>query len=201
MSDIFDAMYEWSRMLTDDHIDEDHYEIQIDYGRHSHTVTNRVVRLRGKYGEIPIVISYEQYFDMSPVTSLNTKYESDILDVFVVDNSVRFEGYIKKLNSFGQFLRFFGKGKGLMPFKHQLFESYLVSPEEDNVDASEFDNRLFCDEILKLFDQAPLLRLVFQSQTGMSANFKISIKRQTVEFIDDTVNRCINLLSTRNRLY
>jgi hypothetical protein len=121
---VFEVLHEVCKRLDDDFIDEDMSEI--DMGRHQ--VTNRSITVRGRHRGRAVVLQYADYWSEAISPLLPPVYERNILEVFVAQPRVSFEGTCRARGAMDKVGRWFGRG-GLKG-EHRVFESTRIDPTE-----------------------------------------------------------------------
>lgn len=194
MGTAFQAMYEWSKTLDDGRVDESSDEITIGGGQQSRRVTNDICTVRGERGGTGVLAFYRAYHNTASATSMSTRYVPNVLELFVVDKGVRFSGVIRR-RTFGEKLAAaFGLGKGIRPFRHELFTRYLALPEEKRSDACELDDRAFCDRLLELLASGGCWCVELQAKGGVSLCYRIPPQTLTPALLDDKLQAARRLL-------
>jgi hypothetical protein len=154
-----------SRELDDDFIDEDMSEIDL-HGDHDHVVLNRTVTVRGKRNGQAIVMQYQDYYS----TSINPRripiYEREVLEVFVAQTKVSFEGTCRQRGWLDKLLRVFGAGgaKG----SHAIFETLRLDAEAESRETN-FHQPGFPTALERLTLCPTVKRVLLQADTGLTA--------------------------------
>lgn len=171
----FEVLYEWSKTLQDDHIDEDQQEIE----QNNRTVTSRSITVRGRRDDVAIVVHYDDLYNTSSFTSRVPVYKPHILEFFRTDNHIPFSGELKRK---GLWQKLFGGG--LKPNNHQLFQKYMLVAEERNADLSLFESDKVCEGLFTLMQLEDVWKVEFQEKTGVSTFFSIHGNKLTPRFLD-----------------
>ena len=102
----FEVLHAVSRRLEDDFIDEDMTEVETE----RQTVTNRVVTVRGRHRGRAVVLQYSDFYSeaISPLT--RATFERQVLELFVAQPRITFEGTCRSRSPRDRILRLFGGG-------------------------------------------------------------------------------------------
>jgi hypothetical protein len=193
VSVVHDRMHRWLEALEDDHIDEDYQEIP--QGRH--TVTNHLCTVRGKYQGRPVVATFSEFFNTASATAMTPAWIRNILDVFVAEPTVKFEGIVRRKSLVDKIVAMLGIQRGAAPCAHALFGSAILEPEGSATDTSEFGGPAFCSRVLDYFGEPALWKLEFQAGSGVSSYYSVAPARLDTQFFQRRVEQCITMLAAR----
>lgn len=161
---VSESMRKWSQSLEKDFFDEDIGEIQIG----DSTVTSLSVTVRGVSQGRGIVAIFSEYL-ASATGRLEGKH---ILDIFVTDNTLTFDGLLRPRTFVDKLLGFIGLRKGSKPNGHSLFQTFFLdAPKGQSTD--DFQSNAYCDA-LRDFGTSIRLHKVEWSE-GSGINFYIKL--------------------------
>lgn len=164
----FEVLLAVSRLLEDDFIDED--ISQVDRAGEDQPVTNRTVTVRGKREGTPLVLCYQDLYSTNFNPRAIQTYEANVLEIFVAQPRVTFEGTIAPRGRIGRWLFFFGVGGSKGP--HPIFSRLRVDAEGESSPAC-FDVPGFAGGIEGMLRRPDVLRVQLQAQSGIAAVTKM----------------------------
>ena len=123
----FEVLLAVSRLLEDDFIDEDICDVQEQDGRNTQTVSNRTITVRGKREGTPVVLCYQDYYSTNVSPRALPSYEHNVLEVFVAQPRVTFEGTVRMRAWHDRLLFWIGAGGSKGP--HPIFSRLRVDAE------------------------------------------------------------------------
>ncbi|MCA9694568.1 MAG: hypothetical protein R3A51_02695 [Nannocystaceae bacterium] len=156
----FEVLLEVSRALEDDFIDEDHSEVSIGAGEHAHEVPNRTITVRGRREGQAILIFFQDYHEESFSAVSFKSFERDILEIFVAQPRVAFEGRCRHRALWDRLASLVGRG-GLSG-AHALYERHRVDGEGPPLEGR------FADALVDLMGLGLVRRIVLQAASGLT---------------------------------
>jgi hypothetical protein len=102
----FEVLHAVSQRLADDFIDEDMSEIQMG----NREVMNRTVTVRGRHRDRGVVLQYSDFFSEVIDPLKPAIYERNVLELFVTQPRITFEGTCRDRTLWDKLARFFGGG-------------------------------------------------------------------------------------------
>lgn len=185
----FDVLHEVSKGLADDFIDED--QSQIEIGRQS--VTNRTVTVRGRYRDRSLVIQYADFWSESISAVAPAAFERNVLEIFVAQSRVTFDGTCKERGVFDKIARWFGGG-GLKG-DHAVFE-------RTRIDADGTRNMAcllyapFADALAEMGEDPACLRVKLQAGSGAGPLLDWRGERSSPAEVFAWIDRTIGMIAT-----
>lgn len=176
----FEVLLETSRQLEDDFIDEDIQEMQEGGGRNTRTVMNRMITVRGKRQGQPIVLSYADFYSTSFSPTAIPVYERRVLEVFVAQPKITFEGTCRERGMLDNVARWFGAGGTKGP--HPIFSRMRMDAER-GCDADNFQERPFGDALEALARRAAVKRVLLMAGSGLTAVTSFVAQGATAESV------------------
>ena len=192
---VHDRMYEWSQTLENPRLQEAAPGITVKHRRGDRQADNYVCTVGADWEGHSIRVTYSDYFNLVPAAG-KPSWVQDVLEVFVADEQVRFEGILRRRGLSDKLLGLVGARKGLRPIRHELFQRCIAIPAETNQDAEDLSCRRFLDELSRFFGTWACLKLEFWPQKGMTwYRFK---RADTLgnDILDESVATLVNLLSS-----
>ena len=188
MSQQFETLRAYCSRLTDDHLDEDHSEVEVQVGDRTVRYQQRTVTARGKLEDVPVVVMYQKYFfygfgDSRPAFT-------DVLELFTTARKLPVEATIRKANFWTKLKRLMGRGGIRGP--HALYTVYEVQPLEGAF--SPFPDALN-DALLGLLQGSHALDFQLQSDTGFNGIYPWSTC-STVDALDRVVQQQLHDLAS-----
>lgn len=159
---VYETLYQFSRTLTDDHIDEDLSEVETANDR---TVQCQVVHARGKLDGRPVVVSYHSHYFLG---ARGYRYIPNVLEVFVTGNHLKFEGECRARGFADKLARWFGGGGRRGP--DPIFDACRIDAPRD-ADLADFSRPDFTARLAALSGHVHCLQVQVQAGTGINALF------------------------------
>lgn len=181
----FEVLLAASRELDDDFIDEDMSEINLQ-GNDNHVVLNRTITVRGKRHGQGVVMQYQDYYSTSTNPRRIPIYEREVLEVFVAQTKVSFEGTCRQRGWLDKLLRVVGAGgaKG----SHAIFETLRLDAEAERQEAN-FHQPGFATALERLTLRPSVKRVLLQAGTGLTAVTRWSSSRSSASVVLELVDR------------
>ena len=176
----FEVLLAVSRQLQDDFIDEDIQEMQEGSGRNSRTVLNRMITVRGKRQGQPIVLSYADFYSTSFSPTAIPVYERRVLEIFVAQPKVTFEGTCRERGAIDNVARWFGGGGTKGP--HPIFTRMRMDAEP-GCTPDNFEDRAFGDALEALASRHEVKRVQLLAGSGLTAITSFSAEAATPESV------------------
>jgi len=176
----FNTLLEVSRLLEDDFIDEDISEVEMGGGDSTHTVSNRTVTVRGEREGQPLVLSYQDYYSTNFNPHAASIYEHSILEMFIAQPKVCFEGTCKRRGFFGRLARWFGRGGARGP--HPIFDRLRLD-SDGPANVANFHDESFPDALEKLMLRPDVKRILLQAGGGLSAVVVWQVPSPSADFV------------------
>ncbi|PCC75465.1 hypothetical protein SAMN02745121_00004 [Nannocystis exedens] len=159
---VYETLYEFSRTLSDDHIDEDLSQIELPNNR---TIQCQVVHVRGKLDGRPVVVSYHSHYF---VATRGYYYIPNLLEVFVAGNHLKFEGECRARGFLDKAARWFGGGGRRGP--DPIFDARRIDAPRD-ADLTDFARPDFTARLAALSGHPLCVKVQVQAGTGINALF------------------------------
>ena len=159
---VYETLYEFSRTLTDDHIDEDLSDIVTPDNRR---VRLQVIHARGKLDGRPVVVSYHSHYFLA---ARGYRYIPNVLEVFVTGNHLEFEGECRARSLIDKLARWFGGGGRRGP--DPIFDTCRIDAPRD-ADLADFTRPEFTARLAALGGHVHCLKVQVQAGTGINALF------------------------------
>jgi hypothetical protein len=122
-------------------------------------------------------------------------YQEHMLEVSLNEASLPFEATLTRRTWFGKLLSAIGVGRGLRPVDHALFKAYkLVQDVEPDSGRLYFEDPSYCDAVLSMVERTPVLRVEYQSKTGVVFYRRAPLRLLTVDFIEAAVSGFITVV-------
>lgn len=159
----FELLYELSKQLEDGLIDEDVQDMT--EGRSNRHVMNRVITTRGRHRGRGVVVQYADYYSESFDSLSMSGHEVRVIEMFVAQPRVTFEGKCTARGLMGKLARLVGSGGLNGP--HPLFDRCWVS-QADGGNATCLSNAGFADTLVELAHQDACKRINLQAGGGLA---------------------------------
>jgi hypothetical protein len=162
----FEVLLAVSRQLEDDFIDEDIMLVEPAKGRGAETPSNRTITVRGRREGQALVLCYQDYYSTNSNPVAPAVYERNVLEVFVAQPKISFEGVCQRRGVLDKVARWFGGGGLRGP--HPIFERMRLDQEEAG--GSElFECAAFCDGLERIASAYDTKRVLLQAGSGLTA--------------------------------
>lgn len=187
---MFEAMLAFSRTLEREYIDDNTTLVDILDGGRQRQIMNRVIHVRGSLAGRPIVVSHHDYYFLSS-SAYSADYMRDILDVFVADPGVRFEGECRPRRAVDAIARWFGGG-GLRGAA-SVFDSRRIDGVA-SPGSAELGSPEFCRRLEEFSGDAACVKVLLQREVGITALFRSAPVAGSFDSLRALVLRCLALV-------
>lgn len=185
---MYEVMLAFSRMLDQDYIDDSVTLTDIFEGRSQRQVMNRVVTVRGSLAGRSLVVSHHDYYFLS--SSAHSAYLRGILDVFVAEPDMCFEGECRRRGAVDALARWFGGGglRGAASVFYTRRVDGVASAGQDELEDLEF-----CRRLEELSGDEACVKVQLQREAGITALFRSASVTGSIDFLRARVSRCVAL--------
>lgn len=160
----FEILLAVSRMLEDELIDEDISDVT--EGDNSQTVSNRTITVRGKRQGTPVVLCYQDLYSTNFNPRARPSYERNVLEIFVAQPRVTFEGTLRPCGWHDRMLRWIRVGANRGP--HPIFSRLHVTSDDDESSPACFDHPGFAEAVEAMVLRPEVLRVQLQLGSGIT---------------------------------
>lgn len=191
MSWVHEVLLAVSRTLEREYIDEDFQEITVGHND-NRTVENHTIHVRGVHDGVPVVLTYQKYYSPPDGATFLASYWGHMLEIFVADPSLAFEGSCRRRGAFDGVARWFGGG-GLKG-EHPIFTTCRIDGDVVGNRAA-FADPAFCERLAALVEMPTCHGAQLQANTGIYAMFDAADALSSEPRALELLHRCAALVS------
>ena len=184
----FEVLHAVSRSLEDDFIDEDMSELQMG----KQNVTNRMVTVRGRHRGRAVVLQYADFHSETINPLAPAIFERNVLELFVAQPRVTFEGTCRDRSPWDKFLRLFGAG-GLKG-DTAVFDACRVDATDQGNTAC-LNHRPFADLLQQVAQSPSCMRVKMQAGAGVGPLLRWT-GRTSPEAVLASLDQAVRLAAT-----
>ncbi len=182
-------MLAFSHTLDQDYIDDSVTLTDIFDGRSQRQVMNRVVTVRGSLAGRSLVVSHHDYYFLSS-SAQSASYMRGILDVFVAESGMCFEGECRRRGAVDALARWFGGGglRGAASVFYTRRVDGVASAGRDELEDPEF-----CRRLEELSGDDACVKVQLQREAGITALFRSASVTGSIDALRARVSQCVAL--------
>ncbi len=190
---MYEVMLALSRSIDQAHINDSTTLVDILNGRSQWQVMNRVVTVRGSLDGRPLVISHHDYYFLSS-SVYYADYIRNILEIFVAEPRMSFEGECRRRRALDVCARWFGWGgiRGAASVFRTRRIDGVASPGRD-----ELENPEFCRRLEELSGDETCVKVQLLRDAGITALFRSASVTGSLDGLRVLVSQCIALAEGR----
>jgi hypothetical protein len=187
--DASQALYEWSKRLTHEQVDEDDVTIVVGGGRHQREIISRNCTVRGRRDGVPVVVTYHSYFAESGALG-GARLRRWVLEAFATGSRLQIEGQLGPFTTWQRFVRLFRKQAA----PHPLFAEFSVAVDDSPAGRDQLSRRAFLDGALAVLRRPGCWRLLLERGTGITTFDSVGAAVPTPPALDALVATNVDLL-------
>jgi hypothetical protein len=190
MTQAFDAMYEWSKRVVDERVEENDVTVIVGTGRSAREVTSHNCTVRGLRDGVTVVVTFYALYPCESRTGLTRPVLRDVLDVFLADGMTALECVVRRKTGWERLVSVFRR----RPPPHPLFATCMIEAGAGERGRNILSQVPFLDALHDLMRQPRFVRLEFQAAAGVTALCRVDPGTLTADVIDSAVQWTADLL-------
>jgi len=195
MTQAFDAMYDWSKRVVDERVEENDVTVIVGRGQSTREVTSHNCTVRGVRDGITVVVTFYDYYQAGSPTKVSRGVLRSVLDVFLADGMAPLECVVRRKTGWERFVSVFRR----RPPPHPLFATGVIDADAGGRGRNILAQVPFLDALHERMRQPHFVRLEFQAGTGVTALCRVDPGMLTADVVDSVVQSAADLLHGASR--